>query len=276
MVKSANTGALRQLSLLGGDKAADAMEFLRKYEPKDGYAVKFSGGKDSIVMYDLVKRSGVQHRAFYNCTTIDPPEVAKFIRRHYPEVTWLYPHRNFFDYVLRRGLPTKIKRWCCEKLKHRVNKRAFGTKHLVVGIRSEESGTRSARGMISEMEGQTIYSPIFHFSEAEVWDYIQGRNLPYPALYDEGFMRLGCVICPYICRSGGILEKHKERWPALYRRFEAVVAAEYEAKRPFFEKRGISGPKELLALWYASKPIPHLEGRQVDMFTPKPSANEER
>lgn len=276
MQHSANTGLSRQLTFLKEDKAAEAMDFIRQHEPKEGYAVKFSGGKDSIVMFDLVKRAGVRHRAFYNCTTIDPPEVAKFIRKHYPEVRWLYPHRNFFDYVMRRGLPTKVKRWCCEKLKHRVNKRAFETQHLVVGIRAEESRPRAGRGRISEMEGQTIYSPIFYFTEGEVWDYIQGCGLPYPALYDEGFTRLGCVICPYICRGGGILEKHKERWPAMYRRFEAAVAAEYEAKREFFQKRGISGPSELLALWYASKPIPHLESRQVGLFPSKELDNKER
>ncbi|MBI5178161.1 MAG: phosphoadenosine phosphosulfate reductase family protein [Nitrospinae bacterium] len=276
MQHSANTGVLRQLSFLQEDKAAEAMEFLLKHEPQKGYAVKFSGGKDSIVVYDLVLRSGVRHRAFYNCTTIDPPEVAKFIRRHYPEVQWLYPHRNFFDYVMRRGLPTKVKRWCCEKLKHRVSKRTFGTKHLVVGIRAEESHTRSVRGRISEMEGQTIYSPIFNFDEGEVWDYIESRGLPYPSLYNEGFSRLGCVICPYICRGGGVLEKHKERWPAMYRRFEAVVAAQFEAKRGFFQERGITGPKELLDLWYASRPIPHLNARQVDLFSPKTPAKAEK
>jgi 3'-phosphoadenosine 5'-phosphosulfate sulfotransferase (PAPS reductase)/FAD synthetase len=28
--------------------------------------------------------------------------------------------------------------------------------------------------------------------------FIQKNKLPYPCFYDEGFPRIGCVICPFI------------------------------------------------------------------------------
>lgn len=35
----------------------EAIATLKEYEPAEGYYVAFSGGKDSIVMLDLVRRS---------------------------------------------------------------------------------------------------------------------------------------------------------------------------------------------------------------------------
>ncbi len=249
------------------DKIQEAIDFLRTHEPPEGYDVKFSGGKDSIVMYDIVKRSGVKHTVYYNMTTIDPPEVMKFIRKHYPEVKWLRPKRSFFDHIRTKGMPTKVKRWCCEKLKHKIHAKESSS-HKIVGIRAEESKKRAERGRVTRFGKEIMYSPILYFTEADVWDYIEIEGLPYPSLYDEGFTRLGCVICPFICRSGGILEKHMKRWPHMYRRFERVVGEYYEKKREFYESRGIMSAAELLQLWYTSKPIPLAKGKkkQAELF----------
>ena len=51
-----------------------AIDRLREFEPPEGYYVAFSGGKDSITVLDLVRRSGVKYDAHYSLTTVDPPE----------------------------------------------------------------------------------------------------------------------------------------------------------------------------------------------------------
>ncbi len=243
------------MTLFACDKVQEAIDFLKEHEPPEGYDVKFSGGKDSIVLYDIVKKSGVKYTVHFNFTTIDPPELTKFIRRQYPEVQWIKPKQTFFRYLLKFGLPTKGRRWCCAKLKHRVDAKGV-SRHKVVGIRAEESVKRAKRGRIftTKWQRDIAYSPIIDFTEGDIWEYIEANNLPYPSLYDEGFSRLGCVICPFICRTG-ILEQHKARWGRIYQNFEIVVGNLYEQKKEYYLSQGLMSARELLDCWYASKSV---------------------
>ena len=59
----------------GKDKTEIAIERIKAFEPSEGYYVAFSGGKDSVVILDLVKRANVKFDAHYNITGIDPPEL---------------------------------------------------------------------------------------------------------------------------------------------------------------------------------------------------------
>lgn len=248
------------------DKIQEAIDFLKENEPPEGYDVKFSGGKDSIVLYDIVKKSGVQHTVHYNFTTIDPPELTRFILKKYPEVKWIRPKQTFFRYLLKFGLPTKDRRWCCAKLKHRVGAKGV-SKHKAVGIRAEESFKRAKRGKIisGKWQSDIAYAPIVHFTEGDVWDYIEKHNLSYPSLYDEGFSRLGCVICPFICRSG-ILEQHKARWRKIYSKFEAVTEKLYEHKKEYYQSQGLKSAQELLACWYSSKSVVKKDEEQLFLW----------
>jgi len=107
---------MKQLNLQGKTKEQETIEFIRIHEPPEGYFLGFSGGKDSIVLYDLAVKAGVKFESYYSDTGIDPPELVRFIRTHYPEVKWLKPnwhgHRSFFGMIPEKGFPTKFARWC--------------------------------------------------------------------------------------------------------------------------------------------------------------------
>ena len=62
------------------DKVQIAIDRLRTFEPPDGYYLAFSGGKDSCVIKALADMAGVHYDAHYSLTTVDPPELVRFIR----------------------------------------------------------------------------------------------------------------------------------------------------------------------------------------------------
>lgn len=75
------------------DKVQTAIERLRAFQPKDRpYWLAFSGGKDSCVILELAKMSGVNFEAHYSVTSVDPPELVRFIKKQHPEVSIDIPH----------------------------------------------------------------------------------------------------------------------------------------------------------------------------------------
>lgn len=71
---------LGQLNIYGMDKVELAIERLKAYEPPEGYFVAFSGGKDSVVVKALCDMAGVKYDAHYSITTVDPPELVRFVK----------------------------------------------------------------------------------------------------------------------------------------------------------------------------------------------------
>lgn len=198
----------------------------------------FSGGKDSIVMDDLAKRSGVKFTRNYNVVTIDPPELVQFIKKHYPNTIFHKTGKGSLPMYMKEksfGPPTRLARWCCEIYKEQGGRGLL----KAIGVRADESARR--KGMWQTMtlhksDLSPIISPILYWTEADVWNYIRKYNLPYCCLYDEGFKRLGCIGCPMGGAKGMALDFAK--WPkyeALWKRGFAAYWAKYKGtptKRP--------------------------------------------
>jgi len=193
-----------QQDLTGNTFEEVALSLLKQHEPPEGYYLAFSGGKDSIVIYDLAVRAGVKFTAHFHMTTVDPPEVLQFIKDNYPEVIWTRPIKSMFRLIVERGTPpTRHRRYCCRELKEIGGK----GKTVILGIRAAESARRKNRKPYEESridKGKFFVNPILSWSDKDVWTYIRTRGLKYPSLYDQGRKRIGCVLCPLQSKRGRI------------------------------------------------------------------------
>lgn len=78
----------------------------------DGYHLAFSGGKDSVALYHLAKMAGVKFKAHMQITTIDPPELMRFVRSQYPDVVLHRPEINIYKLIEKKKmLPIRTKRY---------------------------------------------------------------------------------------------------------------------------------------------------------------------
>lgn len=210
------------------DKVQQAIDLLQQHEPPEGYYVCFSGGKDSVVLLDLVIRSGVQFDAHHSVTTVEPPELMRFIRDHYPFVHKESPKYTMAQLIVRRKMPPlRVNRYCCQTLKER---KGFG-RFKVTGIRNAESIRRVKRQQVEDDKYSTgkFIHPIKFWSDADIWQYIHERNLPYCSLYDCGFHRIGCVLCPF----EGYLQalQDLERFPAIADYYRRACRKSFEVNR---------------------------------------------
>jgi phosphoadenosine phosphosulfate reductase len=212
------------------DRVARAIALLKRHEPAEGYYLAFSGGKDSCVIKELARMAGVLFEAVYNNTTIDPPELVRFIKEHHADVKWNQPeHGNMMHRVaVRTGAPpTRMARWCCEEYKEGG---AIG-RVCIFGVRASESKARAMRwhefaDYKAGSNQKTVVCPIVYWSDAQVWEFLKGRGIPYCSIYDEGWDRLGCVGCPL----ASVERQSKEfaRWPKYEANWKRAIIANWE------------------------------------------------
>lgn len=166
--------------------------------------IAYSGGKDSDVILELAKMSGVDYRAIYKNTTIDPSGTIRHAMDAGAEV--LRPSRSFFQIIADNGLPNMFKRFCCGYLKeYKV------LDYVVVGVRREESRKRAER--YKEPEICRVYSkdvkarhymPILEWTSSDIAEFVAERGIKCHPLYYDGSgkfrpeRRLGCMCCPML------------------------------------------------------------------------------
>ena len=221
-----------QLHLSGKSLDQISIERLQYHEPPEGYWLAFSGGKDSVVILDLAKRSGVKFEAHYSLTTVDPPELVKFIKT-FDEVQIDRPEMSMWRWIVKkRSMPTRWRRWCCDKLKEHMTP----DRTVVTGIRWAESTRRSRRGMYehcTSKKARFFLNPIIDLRREDVWSYIRQRGLRYCSLYDEGFKRLGCVMCPM--QTPDQIARDMMRWPKLAASWKRACYRAWELKPDYHE-----------------------------------------
>lgn len=242
---------IRQLNIYGKDKVETAIQRLQTFEPDEGYFLAFSGGKDSVVIKALADMAGVKYDAHYSITSVDPPELVQFIKDKHPDVLRERQYRKdgtaytMWNLIPEKKMPpTRIVRYCCEKLKETAGIGRF----VVTGIRKAESNKRAQRGGVELAEHKTqrmenydpdnpsqemihncntyarrTLNPIIDWSDSDVWEFIREYNVPYCGLYDQGHNRLGCIGCPMSYHRKEELESRPKYKRAYIRAFDKML-----------------------------------------------------
>lgn len=239
------------------DKVAQAVGRLQLHEPAEGYYVAFSGGKDSQCILRLAELAKVAFDAHFNVTTLDPPELLRFIRDHYPTVGWNRPEQGYEARLLKKQFPPlRFQRWCCELLKEQGGQGRV----VVTGVRRAESRFRSKRGVFERcFKGgdRRFLNPIIDWTTADVWEFLSQEGLPCCELYmsppeGPGWTRIGCLMCP--CATRDKRRRDAEAYPRVrarfVRMFQKLVDVRRERGKPFTNWQ--TG-EDLFEWWIADK-----------------------
>lgn len=220
-----------------GEKEQRAIQYLKTFEPKsEPYYLCYSGGKDSDCIRILAELAGVKHDIVHNHTTVDAPETVRYIRS-IPKIEISYPELTMWQLIVKKKmLPTRLARYCCEKLKERGGMGRI----KVTGVRWDESTSRKESGGFVKIIGKkattlkaaeeqgvdyrqtkqggivlnndnaetrrfvehcyrttsTMVNPIVDWSEADVWEFLHYYGCQSNPLYQCGENRIGCIGCP--------------------------------------------------------------------------------
>ena len=192
-----------------------------KYKNKlDIFHVAFSGGKDSAVLLDLVKKALPKDSfvVIFGDTGMEFPDTYDVVKKTQEQCekdgTHFYIAKSHFNPEESWkifGPPARVLRWCCSvhkstpqtiKMREITGKNNY-TGLDYVGVRAHESVARSTYEFESygkKQKGQYSFNPILEWTSAEIWLYIYINKIFINEAYKKGNSRAGCLFCPM---SGG-------------------------------------------------------------------------
>jgi len=222
-------------------RVSEATVFIKNLVEDRGLpvAVSYSGGKDSLATLLLVLDSGVVPKMLFVDTGLEFEETKRNVfdtaRRYSLDLIVESAGDAFWKNVGLFGPPAKDFRWCCKTCKlgpaTRLIQKNFPEGVLsFIGQRAYESESRARKGRVWKnpwTPNQLGASPIQKWTALHVWLYLFDRDASHNILYEQGFERIGCFLCPSTDMAELKLAKRVEEG---YSKWEQTLRSYSEAK----------------------------------------------
>lgn len=176
-----------------------------------GLSIGTGFGASGIVMMDLALRIYPDVDIFYIDTGYFFPETEQLIQRlehHY--------QRNLRRVATETSIEQQEKRYgpklyandpnlCCHIRKVTPLQKALADSTAwVTALRHDQANTRKAVPMAQWNERYNLLklSPMVHWTEDDIWEYIHEHRLPYNLLHDQSYPSIGCWPCTQPVAAG--------------------------------------------------------------------------
>ncbi|MCJ7636970.1 MAG: phosphoadenosine phosphosulfate reductase family protein [Nitrososphaeraceae archaeon] len=155
------------------EKTIDFIKSIKEYKT----AIFFNGGKDSVVMMDLIKRA-------YN-NNLDIPIIFVEKPDEFPEML------EFIESLELNIIKVKDMK---ESIRDLMDKDSIT--HIFTGIRHNDPyGSKTNMIQMTDKDWPQVYlvNPLIKWEYHDIWYYIFDRDLEYCKLYDQGYTSLGQI-----------------------------------------------------------------------------------
>lgn len=281
------------------DKEKKAIERIRMasemslHHYKKPLVCTYSGGKDSDVLLELFKRSGIPFEVHNSHTTADAPQTVRHIQKVFRglesdgikceiEMPIYKGKRTSMWKLIPEKLmpPTRMVRYCCAVLKETGCK----NRYIATGVRWDESATRMQREEFEKLankkkdeekftvimlmndsdkrrrmnelcmqQNKMVVNPIIDWTHRDVWEYIESEKIDVCDLYKCGYDRVGCIGCPM---AGKRMHREFEDFPE----YKKLYIHAFERMLKERERRGKENTwktgEDVFAWWIGDENVP--------------------
>lgn len=253
----------------------------------------YSGGKDSDVLLELFKRSGIPFEVHNSHTTADAPQTVRHIQKVFRGLesegikceieTPIYKGEPTSMWKLipeKLRPPTRLVRYCCSVLKET----GCANRYIATGVRWDESTARMQREEFEKIankkkdkekftikmlmndndkrrrmnelcmqQNKMVVNPIIDWTHRDVWEYINSEKIETCELYQCGYDRVGCIGCPM---AGKKREREFEDFP----QYKKLYIHAFERMLKERERRGKENTwktgEDVFAWWIGDENVP--------------------
>ncbi|SNQ59776.1 phosphoadenosine phosphosulfate reductase domain-containing protein [Candidatus Methanoperedens nitratireducens] len=212
-----------------------AHRFIRNVVETTGkpVTISYSGGKDSLATLLLVRDAAAGFDILFADTGLEFQETLDNVKQVAEELGLpLKSHSSgdsFWQSIDNFGPPTVEARWCCKVCKLGAITRLIEGSYedgclTFIGQRKYESEIRANSEHIWRnpwVGNQIGATPIQNWTALHVWLYLFWKKARYNPLYEEGFDRIGCWLCP--SASMADFSRLKEIHPELNEKLEKYL-----------------------------------------------------